>query len=32
VRQVAFGCIWAALAIFSVDALRRYRAAGVAAR
>jgi chloramphenicol-sensitive protein RarD len=27
-RQVAFGCIWAALAIFSVDALRRYRAAG----
>lgn len=26
-RQVAFGCIWAALAIFSVDALRRYRAA-----
>jgi chloramphenicol-sensitive protein RarD len=29
-RQVAFGCIWAALAIFSVDALRRYRAAGAA--
>jgi len=31
-RQVAFGCIWAALAIFSVDALRRYRAADVASR
>jgi len=26
-RQVAFGCIWAALAIFSVDALRCYRTA-----
>jgi chloramphenicol-sensitive protein RarD len=26
-RQVAFGCIWVALVIFSVDALRRYRAA-----
>jgi chloramphenicol-sensitive protein RarD len=24
-RQVAFGCIWAALLLFSVDALRRYR-------
>jgi chloramphenicol-sensitive protein RarD len=31
-RQVAFGCIWAALAIFSVDALRRYRGAGAAPR
>lgn len=31
-RQVAFGCIWAALVIFSVDALRRYRAAGAPAR
>lgn len=31
-RQLAFGCIWAALAIFSVDALRRYRAAGATAR
>jgi chloramphenicol-sensitive protein RarD len=29
-RQVAFGCIWAALIIFSFDALRRYRAAGTA--
>ncbi|HXC60301.1 MAG TPA: EamA family transporter RarD [Steroidobacteraceae bacterium] len=25
-RQVAFGCIWAALLLFSVEALRRYRA------
>lgn len=25
VRQVAFGCIWAALILFSIDALRRYR-------
>jgi chloramphenicol-sensitive protein RarD len=24
-RQVAFGCIWAALLLFSIDALRRYR-------
>jgi chloramphenicol-sensitive protein RarD len=31
-RQVAFGCIWAALVIFSVDALRRYRGAGAAPR
>ena len=31
-RQVAFGCIWAALAVFSFDALRRYRSAAVAAR
>jgi len=30
-RQVAFGCIWAALLIFSVDALRRYRG-GAASR
>lgn len=32
VRQVAFGCIWAALLVFSLDALRRYREAGTAAR
>jgi chloramphenicol-sensitive protein RarD len=31
-RQVAFGCIWAALVVFSVDALRRYRVAGAAPR
>lgn len=31
-RQVAFGCIWAALVVFSVDALRRYRGADVASR
>jgi chloramphenicol-sensitive protein RarD len=31
-RQVAFGCIWAALVIFSFDALRRYRGAAVAPR
>lgn len=31
-RQVAFGCIWAALVIFSVDALRRYRGAGALPR
>jgi chloramphenicol-sensitive protein RarD len=30
-RQVAFGCIWAALTLFSFDALRRYRAAGAGA-
>lgn len=31
-RQVAFGCIWAALALFSVHALRSYRSAGAAPR
>lgn len=31
-RQVAFGCIWAALALFSVHALRSYRSASAAAR
>jgi chloramphenicol-sensitive protein RarD len=31
-RQLAFGCIWAALLIFSVDALRRYRLEVVAVR
>jgi chloramphenicol-sensitive protein RarD len=31
-RQVAFGCIWAALVIFSVDALRRYRGTSAAPR
>ena len=29
-RQVAFGCIWVALAMFTCDALRRYRGAGAA--
>jgi chloramphenicol-sensitive protein RarD len=30
-RQVAFGCIWAALILFSIDALRRYRLSVTAA-
>lgn len=30
-RQVAFGCIWVALAVFTADALRRYWSAGRAA-
>jgi chloramphenicol-sensitive protein RarD len=30
-RQVAFGCIWAALILFSVDALRRYRSSAARA-